>query len=328
MMRLNSTRKRLLVTLLLLLLVVGAVAVFLFTQGLRRGVIPLGTPPNELSYLSNAAGTWDVLLLQPDGESINLSAAAEGAEAGDFFGSWAIDSQRLNMLSNRTGEMAPTQVEPDGSNPQSLDILTAVITLFGEGRLDWDPAWSPDGARLVWSSLRDLNLELYIIDTSSEFTVENATRLTNDAGRDWFAAWSPDGERIAFSSDREGNENIYVVTLATGEITQLTDSPTDELHPVWSLDGEQILYVYDENDALLEGQLTLWIMNADGSDARPFDESMQFEGDPTYSADGAQMAYMSNLDGDWNILLADADGTNIHRLTESTADDLFPVWRP
>jgi Tol biopolymer transport system component len=255
----------------------------------------------------------------------NLSA--EG-DFQDYFVSWAFDGQRVNFLSNRAGGLSAAQVNPDGTNLRGLSVVEAIGATILDGRLDWDPSWSPSdeagGIRTLWASLRDFNLEIYVGDASAQ----NGVRLTNDAARDWFMSWSPDGSRIAFSSDRAGNEDIYLMNADGSDLTQLTTHEATDLYPVWSLDGEHILFVTERDGLLEDGILTLYIMNPDGSDQRPLGVAEVFEGDPTYSADGQAMAYMSNEAGDWNIYVMNADGSGVRRVTEGDADEMFPVWRP
>ena len=54
---------------------------------------------------------------------------------------------------------------------------------------DGAPAWSPDGARIVFESYRDDNLEIYSVAADGG----QALRLTDDPGGDYGPAWSPDG---------------------------------------------------------------------------------------------------------------------------------------
>jgi TolB protein len=288
--------------------------------------IPFAPPPSTLAFIGDSAGSWDIFILSPDGTLKNLSG--DDSQYADYFPSFALDGQQINFIANRgTDVMGPTQVLVDGTDLKSLSVVEAIFSLASAGRFDWDPSWSPNGKNLLWSSLRDLNLELYVIPTDAEFVVSNATRLTSSGARDWFGAWSPDGTQIAFSSDREGNEDIYVINASGGEATRLTTSEFDDIRAVWSLDGTQILYVYDDNDSrLASGNLDLYIMNADGSDAKPFEGV--FIGDPIYSKDGTQMAYMSNMSGKWQIYVMNADGTNIRRITPDDGNYLFPVWKP
>ena len=48
---------------------------------------------------------------------------------------------------------------------------------------------------------------------------------------------SPDGTRLAFASNRDGDWDLYWMDLATGEVTQLTDTPEYDAAPSWSPDG-------------------------------------------------------------------------------------------
>jgi Tol biopolymer transport system component len=289
------------------------------------------TPPSDLAFISNRAGTWDIYLLQSDGTLLNLTP--EGT-AQDYFASWALDGAQINFLANRLSadELGPSQVQADGSELRSLDIVSAILTLFSEQRFDWDANWSPDGTRILWSSLRDLNLELYTIPLDSDFTLNNATRLTSGGARDWFGSWSPDGASIAFNSDRNGNEDLFIVPAEGGDAVQLTDSEWDEIHPMFAWSGESIAYVYDEEDILLTGDINLWLMNPDGTDKRPLDEP--FLGDPVWSPDGSVVALISNEtsadnpDGLWQIYLHSADGERLGRISLPDGDYLFPVWRP
>lgn len=322
---------RVIVSVILLLLAGGALAVLYVLQITRQPPIALGAPSGELSYTSNAAGDWDLYILDPSGGARRLTAEGTG---DDYFASWSFNGDMLNFLTDRSGAMGPGQVNPDGTGLRTLGIAEAITALFFEGRLDWDPAWTaraPDGTvRVLWASLRDLNLEVY----QRASNAAEPLRLTEGAARDWFMSWSPDATRIAFSSDREGNENIYVMNADGSEVMQLTDAPADDLHPVWSLDGTQLLFVSEREISLVEGVLDLFVMNLDGSDQRRLGEGEVFRGDPTFTADGTEVAYISNEAGDWNIYLTTVDNLQaldtaaIRRLTESSADDLFPVWRP
>jgi Tol biopolymer transport system component len=288
---------------------------------LRRSPIPPGTPGGELAFLSDRSGSWDIYLLDAAGNLHNLTAEGEGQ---DYFPSWSFDGEFINFLSNRSGDMGPAQVQPDGSGLRTLSIAQAIISLFGEGRLDWDPHWEPYGNRVLWASLRDLNLELYLADADGS----NQTRLTRHPARDWFPAWSPDGGRVLFNSDRDGAENLYLLDLASEELTQLTDGDWDEIRGVWSLNGNAILFVSEAENLLRDGQLDLYRMNPQGGDIRPLRPDETFRGDMKWTSDGTQIAYMSNEEGRWSIYVMDSDGSNIRRLTDLDANDLFPVWRP
>ena len=119
---------------------------------------------------------------------------------------------------------------PIGGAPQNLTRDAA---------LDAEPAWSPDGRFLAWSSDRAGDrLDLWIRD----MTTGESRRLTRTANSAMGAAWSRDGARIAFL-EVDGvwrRANVSVVEVATGVVTQVLPSSFGPGAPTWSADGRRI----------------------------------------------------------------------------------------
>jgi Tol biopolymer transport system component len=69
-------------------------------------------------------------------------------------------------------------------------------------------------------------------------------------------------------------------------------------------------------------------MNADGSDLQRLLNSPAKDLWPSWSPDGAQIAFQSDRDGDWEIYVMDADGSNQQQLTDNKVKDSEPAWRP
>jgi Tol biopolymer transport system component len=89
---------------------------------------------------------------------------------------------------------------------------------------NWDPAWSPGGSKIVFTSDRDGNLEIYVMNADGS----GQTNLTNTSTDEWNPAWSPDASKIAFSSDRNNpgvNSEIYVMNADGSGQTNLTNNP-------------------------------------------------------------------------------------------------------
>jgi Tol biopolymer transport system component len=107
-----------------------------------------------------------------------------------------------------------------------------------------DAAWSPDGSRIAFASVRDRNgkdcwdqchlrAELYVMDADGA----NAVRLTRNRGDDRSPSWSPDGRRISFASDRNypgvGNTEIYSIRADGSCLTWLTNGAPASNDPAW-----------------------------------------------------------------------------------------------
>ncbi len=331
-------RRRILVGFAVLGLLALTAAVALVVARLSTPPVQLARPSGALAYTARLRGTWDIGMIEPDGTA-RLVTPDDAFH--DYFASFDFASERINFLSNRLAgdALGPAQVQPDGLGLRTLDILGAVTTLFFEGRLDWDPAFAPGGSALVWASLRDLNLELYV-DTDPSNAADSPVRITASGARDWFHSWSPDGQWIAFASDRSGNEDIFLVRPDGTGLVQVTTDAADDIHPVWTLDGERLLFVSERGGLLSEGDLTLYaIAVADAlaglgeASVAPLELLDGLEADPTYSADGKQVAVMRRQEGEWRIVLMDVagDGEPLResaRVLTRGGDGLFPVWRP
>lgn len=166
----------------------------------------------------------------------------------------------------------------------------------------------PIPCTIVFESNRDGNLEIYFMNPDGS----DQRNLSNDGAEDFSPAWSPDGSQIAFVSKREtadeGIQNIFVVNADGSNLRQLTHHFYSDW-PSWSSDGSRITYT-DGIDIL--------IMNADGS-GEPINLTNDEVKDtrPSWSPDGTKIAWSSGDDGQWNLFVMDADGSNKKQITDN-----------
>ena len=113
------------------------------------------------------------------------------------------------------------------------------VNLTKDAALDTEPAWSPDGSQLAYSSDKDSeHLQLWVRDMKSG----RSRRLTDLTTQPQGAAWSPDGTRIAFFNV-DGMWRVAqmsVIDVATGKVTKVHDSLPQPGAPVWSPDGQRL----------------------------------------------------------------------------------------
>jgi len=124
------------------------------------------------------------------------------------------------------------------------DIYTMTIgskpeNITKDKYLDTDPAWSPDGNQLVYSSDKGGNLlQLYIRDLKTG----QDRQLTHLTTQPMGAVWSDDGKRIAFF-DLDGMwraAGVSVVDVQTGKVTKIHASLFGPGNPTWSPDGKRV----------------------------------------------------------------------------------------
>jgi Tol biopolymer transport system component len=113
------------------------------------------------------------------------------------------------------------------------------VNVTKDAAFDTEPAWSPDGTQLAYSSDKDSeHLQLWIRDMKSGKSRRVTTMTTQPQG----AAWSPDGTRIAFFNV-DGMWRVAemsVLDVATGTVTKVHDSLPQPGAPAWSPDGKRL----------------------------------------------------------------------------------------
>jgi Tol biopolymer transport system component/imidazolonepropionase-like amidohydrolase len=97
--------------------------------------------------------------------------------------------------------------------------------------VDTDPAWSPDGAQLAFSSDRDGSMDLWIRDMKSGTDRKLAPRAVS-------AAWSPDGARIAFL---DPESQLQIVDVASGQVRKAHDRLNEPGRPSWLPGGRAVV---------------------------------------------------------------------------------------
>ncbi len=199
--------------------------------------------------------------------------------------------------------------------------VTALSNSPGDDR---DPAWSPDGKRLAFTSDRDGNTEVYIMNADGT----NQTRLTTSPENEHHPEWSPDGTLIVFSRTMADNSGDLFVTNLDGTATaRLTDTPKrNEAYPDWSPNGIEIAF-----SAFGRGESGIFVIKADGSDTRSIMAGALHY--PEWSPDGTQIAFDGEPGGClFEVYIMNADGSDMRKITTHPGGcgeyNKSPSWSP
>ena len=157
----------------------------------------------------------------------------------------------------------------------SIILLCASISLVS--------AKAPITAKIVFTSARDDNREIYIMNPDGSGQV----RLTHNRADDAMPTWSPTGEQILFASDRDRfplSRDLYLMETDGRNVRRVFSKSKDRSGAAWSPDGKQIAYRRRERDVSY-----IYIGTIDGKK----EERVAVGAAPAWSPDGTEIAFLS-----------------------------------
>jgi eukaryotic-like serine/threonine-protein kinase len=307
----------------------GTHMAFIRARTLGRGavfVVPLtagGAPVGSAAQLT--AESWNVngVAWTPDGRDLlfswgghlglsRLSRIPATATPGGFahptplpFGdqatALAISKSGRVVYSAQFRDTALYEAPLSGNSHQPL-AGSGFSSTFDEGT----PHYSPDGARIAFSSTRSGVEEIWIANRDGskpeQMTSFEGPQCSNPQ-------WSPDGRSILFNSRREGSADLYTLIPETGEIHQLTTEPSDENEARWSRDGQWIYFGSNRT-----GRDEVWRIRADGSDPKRI--TQQGGTTATESPDGRYLYYAKDFSSPSSIWRVPIGGGREERIVD------------
>lgn len=295
--------------------VAGALAAVVLVMALSSGSALATAPGTNGPIVFSSYGK--IYTIQPDGSGLRPVVLPDQEHKYDFYPSWSPDGLRIAT----SGQMR----EPDGYwTITGLQVFSADGTGFDHlpifGYIE-DPAWSPDGAHILFIRERGL------FSTTPEGT--SPTLLESNA---WSPAWSPAGTQIAFIRPEEGpyeDAGLYTMTADGGGAHKVLDLPGRVLSPSWSPDGSTIAFTYRAREARDDpgpGELpytysgpNIYAVSVTGGGPVRLTDSGTDQ-DPVWSPDGTTIAFQSDRlsvppTSAPDLYLMNADGSDERRLT-------------
>lgn len=268
-----------------------------------------------------------------DGANVQMVSNGDGRTTCAYF--FKNKSEILFASTHLGGKSCP-QPAPRQSYAWDIfpayDIFTAKADGSGLKQLtatagyDAEATVSPDGKKIIFTSMRDGDLDLYSMDADGK----NVKRLTATLGYDGGAFFSPDSKKIVYRAfhpktpeqirryKQKLGENIieptvfelFVMNADGSDQRQITDLKTASFAPFFLPDNKRIIFStnYFATDER-KRNFDLAIVGVDGKNLERVTFSEVFDGFPMFSPDGKKLVFASNRNaaapGDTNVFIAD-----------------------
>lgn len=208
----------------------------------------------------------------------------------------------------------------------TLDLRSGAIARItsGANHHDVEPAWSPDGRRLVFSSTR-FDSRTFDLAVAEAAAPDAARRVTTHGAFERQPVWAADGGSLFFAGEHDGTQALFRIALDGGGLVRVSPLPQRALMPAVAPDGRGVAYVQGGTDGL---QLVTQELPA----GQPMRLSAGAEDAawPSWSPDGARLACI-RLDGESRATLdvievASRTRTSYH--LEGLHGLREPAWAP
>ena len=326
---LRNRRRTVLLLAALLLLLALAVAYLVLggEQTAETAAIPTWTPLPAATYAADTATPAGGPLISPTARPEPLptmAPSATPAAATPLATVPATDAASAPAEPSATarprlaGQIAFARFDPER---QTYDVYTCPVNSATCQRIAAgasQPDFLPGGSRLVVKSWKANDKGIEQVDTAGH----RIWKISNliEAAR---PSVDTQGQIYVYHARQEADRQPRLLRTfnADNQPIRRNGSPILGSAPAWLPDG-RVLYAGCVGDAC-----GIILMDADGTNAQQIIPGSA-ETNPEASPDGRRIVFMSQRDGNWEVYIANLDGSGLTRLTNHPANDGLPTWSP
>ena len=194
---------------------------------------------------------------------------------------------------------------------------------------DIEPAWSPDGQKIAFTSLRrSESWNIWVMDADGS----NLIQLTNGNKDETEPHWSPDGKQIAFSKTRRKNEDIWIMDTDGRNQFRLLKRKGKNTDLFWASDGRSLVYMVNKGVISMPEIWKMDTQTKNETSVATWDDLFYADGDISnliefsLSHTGEKIALVSMIEAQTDIVLW--QGGTAQLLTTGKSYENNPAWSP
>jgi TolB protein len=204
------------------------------------------------------------------------------------------------------------------------------------------PAWSPDGARIVFESTRDgPDADIFVMNADGT----NVVQLTHNDVPDSTPAFTPDGASVVYASEQDGNLDVFIMRADGSQERNLTRHPGTDGHPRVSADGKRVYFNSNRTSdpaTFARGYMDrehnheIFSMTPAGEDVRRVTDLPDWDTYPAISPDGRELLWRriaptggkSESGRNSEVFWMSLETGEMRNVTANQAFDGWPAWSP
>jgi TolB protein len=230
-----------------------------------------------------------------------------------FGGTGSLLGSRIYYVSKRAGVDEIWAMDWDGGNPKQLTRLRSLTI---------NPAVSPDGSRLAFTSYARGTPRIMLLDTLSGRVLPF---YNQEASMNATPNFTPDGKQIYYASTAAGLAQIFISNLDGQGFRRVSHRDSIEMEPkVNPRNPNVILFTSGVHEQIYQ-------MSADGTGVQMVTNGEGEASNPSWHPDGQHFLFSwtrGYAKGDWNVFFMDLGSRQYIQLTHSEGRNENPVWAP